>query len=89
MTADQSTRRPKPTDKPRPKHVRSGSGMVVEARPSAVWEGVTYQLAYNRRRDGSPSKNPYWRAYWHDAQQKRTRSKYIGLTFRELREEEF
>jgi hypothetical protein len=89
MTHAPSGRRPKPTDRPRDTAAKPGSGLVVEVRPSQVWEGVTYQLAHNRRRDGSRSPRPYWRAYWHDARRNKTRSKYIGLNFRELTEDEF
>lgn len=82
-------RKPKPTDNPPQTAVKPGGGLVVEVRPSEVWQGVTYQLAHNKLASGKPSNNPYWRAYWHDAKSNRTRSKYIGKEFRELGEDEF
>lgn len=82
--------KPKLSDKPVDMVAKpSASALVVESRKSGQWLGVTYQRAHNRRADGRLSKNAYWRAYWWDTQEGRTRSKYIGLMFRELREDEF
>lgn len=93
-------RKPKPTDRQPGARRGSSSRQIVTVRPSERWAGVTYQLVYKVYRNANASlhgaaagerlsKNPYWYAYWHDAQTGKTRSKYIGRQFRELTEDEF
>jgi hypothetical protein len=82
---EKDKRRPKPTDRLADRAAQSD--LIAASRPSEVWRGVTYLQAFEER-DGK-RYGPYWRAYWHDAKAGRTRSKYIGREFRELREEDF
>ena len=71
----------KPTDKPQAA-TGSKSPNILETRKSDVWRGVTYQLQKRGQRQ-------YWYAFFHDAASGKTRSKYVGKTFRELNDSDF
>lgn len=91
MPLSHDTRTPKPTDTAVSQHQR----WAVESRRSSLWQGVVYQR--ERRACGKSCKTclqegghgPYWFAYWHDSQQNKTRSRYIGKQFREITSDEF
>lgn len=85
MTNDQPTRRRRPGTEPAETAVPSA---IIEKRPSAIWQGVTYHLK-RVKRGGKFTNTAYWYAYWHDQASGKTKTKYVGREFGELEEKDF